>query len=196
MPVPELVARLRRRSSRSRSLREPSHLDRLVRALAEGERSAFPEAFRLLWPPLLRLCQRMLRNRSDAEDAAQQAMEKVLTRASEYDPEKPALPWALAIASWECRTIRTRQRRRREVPEPESSALDAELLDAEAPHVQRELEAAAVHAMGELSPGDREVLLATFWSEAAGVSGATLRKRRERALARLRRAFARLYGLD
>jgi RNA polymerase sigma-70 factor (ECF subfamily) len=54
---------------------------------------------------------------------------------------------------------------------------------------------AARHALGELSPQDRETLVATFWEEATNVTGATLRKRRERALTRLRDAFKRLYGI-
>jgi len=41
---------------------------------------------------------------------------------------------------------------------------------------------------------DRETLTATFWEEAATTSGATLRKRRERALDRLRESFRKLYG--
>ena len=56
--------------------------------------------------------------------------------------------------------------------------------------------ATAIAALGELSEADRETLIATFWDEAASVSGATLRKRRERALDRLRKTFGRLYGLD
>jgi RNA polymerase sigma-70 factor (ECF subfamily) len=55
---------------------------------------------------------------------------------------------------------------------------------------------AAIAALGELSEADRETLIATFWDEAASVSGATLRKRRERALDRLKKTFRRLYGLD
>ena len=61
---------------------------------------------------------------------------------------------------------------------------------------QRELMQAAVAALGELSPEDQEALVATFWEEATNVTGATLRKRRERALKRLRDTFKRLYGLD
>lgn len=53
---------------------------------------------------------------------------------------------------------------------------------------------AALAAMNELSELDRETLLATFLDESATASGATLRKRRERALDRLRRAFRRIYG--
>ena len=61
---------------------------------------------------------------------------------------------------------------------------------------QRELMLAAIDALGELSEQDREALVATFWEEATNVTGATLRKRRERALTRLRDTFKRLYGLD
>lgn len=176
------------------TLNEQTDLDRLVQSLAEGDRSAFTPSFRLLWPPVLRLCQGMLRSDVDAEDAAQLAMEKILTRSSDYDPVRPALPWALAIASWECRTIRRRHLRRREQSEQANeTATDS---DAEALHVQRELVNAAMDAMGTLSPTDRETLIATFWEEAASARGPTLRKRRERALARLRGAFRRLYGLD
>ena len=61
---------------------------------------------------------------------------------------------------------------------------------------RQQLLTAAVEALGDLSVEDREVLLATFWEEVASVSGATLRKRRERALKRLRDTFKRIYGLD
>ncbi|HWA70704.1 MAG TPA: sigma-70 family RNA polymerase sigma factor [Polyangiaceae bacterium] len=173
---------------------EQVELDQLVQRLAEGDRSAFTAAFRLLWPPVLRLCRGMLRNDVDAEDAAQQAMEKILTRSSDYDPARAALPWALAIASWECRTIRRKHARRREQPEPIREGTSE--TDQEELHIQRELVDAAVNAMGTLSETDRETLVATFWEEAASVQGPTLRKRRERAVTRLRAAFRRLYGLD
>jgi RNA polymerase sigma-70 factor (ECF subfamily) len=64
--------------------------------------------------------------------------------------------------------------------------------------VRAELSRAASAALETLSEQDREVLVATFWDEAsiAGVTPATLRKRRERALDRMRVAFRRLYGLD
>lgn len=170
-----------------------TELDSLVRRLAEGDRAVFSAVFRTLWPPVLRLCVGMLKSEADAADAAQQALEKVLTRAAEYDPSRPALPWALGIATWECRTFLRRRQRRRELPEellPEAGA------GSEAELAERQLMQAAVDALDELAPGDREALIATFWEQAASVTGATLRKRRERALKRLRDAFRRLYGLD
>jgi RNA polymerase sigma-70 factor (ECF subfamily) len=170
-----------------------SGLDGLVAKLADGDRAAFAPMFRLLWPPALRLCRSMLKNDADAADAAQQAMEKILERASGYDRTRAALPWAMAITAWECRTIIRKRSRRREVgsdlaPETAAEGADVELE-------QRQLLQSALDALGELSQADRETLLATFNDEAASVTGATFRKRRERALKRLRSAFRSIYGL-
>jgi RNA polymerase sigma-70 factor (ECF subfamily) len=103
------------------------------------------------------------------------------------------MPWAMAIAGWECRTLARRRSRRRETEDPGN---DPAGEHPEAEFVQRDLTAAALVALGELSAADRETLIATFWDQAASASGATLRKRRERALERLRTIFRRLYGLD
>jgi len=169
-------------------------LDALVVRLADGDRSAFTPVFEILWSPTLRLCMSMLKHEPDAADAAQQAMEKIFARASDYDRARPAMPWALAIAAWECRTIARKRHRRREASK--DTAADPSFDGAEDELVQRDLTRAALEALGQLSESDRETLVATFWDEAASVSGATLRKRRERALDRLRGAFRRLYGLD
>lgn len=169
------------------------HLDALMARLSDGDRSVFARVFELLWSPLHRLCIALLKNDSDADDAAQEAMQKIFERASDYDRARPAMPWAMAIAGWECRTLARRRVRRREGGE--GDAAERAGAHAEEELVQRNLTAAAVTALGELSEADRETLLATFWDEAAPVSGATLRKRRERAIDRLRSKFRRLYGL-
>jgi RNA polymerase sigma-70 factor (ECF subfamily) len=169
-------------------------LDTLMARLADGDRSAFSEVFKRLWAPVERLCLNLLRNEADAADAAQQALAKIFERASDYDRGRPALPWALAIAAWECRTLRRRLLRRREVSDEVVTEPHAESVQDQI--VQRDLAQAALAAMGELSENDREALIATFWDESAAVSGATLRKRRERALARLREAWRKLYGSD
>ncbi|WP_394832936.1 sigma-70 family RNA polymerase sigma factor [Pendulispora rubella] len=168
-------------------------LDALMARLADGDRSAFSSVFKHLWGPVLRFCTSMLKNEADAADAAQQAMQKILERASDYDPHRRAMTWAFAIAAWECRTLQRRHFRRKEVPDVEPEVAGAH---AEEAFVQRDLEQAAVAALGELSDMDRDALAATFWDEAPAVGGSTLRKRRERALDRLRGAFRRLYGLD
>ena len=67
--------------------------------------------------------------------------------------------------------------------------------DAEASLMARELQDAAVALLGDLSESDRETLRSTFWDEVGGGDPGT-RKRRQRALARLRDAFRRTYGLS
>jgi len=168
-------------------------LDVLMARLAAGDRSAFTGVFEALHGPIARLSRSLLRSEADAADAAQEALCKILQRASEYDRSRPALPWALAIAAWECRTLAKKRMRRREadVPVPEGGGAhpEDEILE-------RDLVTAAKRALGELSEEDQEALVSTFEGEAASVTGATLRKRRERALGRLRLAWRRLYGLD
>ena len=172
---------------------EPSELDVLMGKLADGDRSTFSPLFRALWPPALKVCQRMLHAEADAADAAQAAMMKILERAGEYDKQRPALPWALGIAAWECRTLIKRRHRQNETAEePQLSDGGATAGEVE----QKLLVSAAMHAMGTLSQADQETLTATYWDTAASVGGATFRKRRERALTRLRDTFRRLYGID
>lgn len=175
---------------------EPTDLNALMARLAEGDRAAFTPVFRALWPRVQRLCSRLVHSEADAEDAAQQAMEKILSRASEYDPKRAALPWALGIAGWECRTLRKRQARRRELSdEAAPEALDTR-PGADDALAERDLVQATMEALGTLSASDQETLLATYFDHATSASGATLRKRRERALDRLRLAFRRLYAVD
>ena len=173
---------------------ERAEIDGLMARLAEGDRSVFANVFHLLWPRIERLCRRLLDNDADAADAAQEALHKVFERAADYDVSRPAMPWALAIVGWECRTLARKRTRRRETSDdnqPEPSA-----ADDEEQIVQRDLVDAAMHALGQLSDTDREALIATYWDTAAPVTGATFRKRRERALERLRRSFRRIYGID
>jgi RNA polymerase sigma-70 factor (ECF subfamily) len=172
----------------------PNELDTLLAKLSSGDRAAFARVFELLWPPVLKFCEGVLKNNADAADAAQEAMYKILERASDYDKARPAMPWALAIAGWECRTIMRKHTRRRESNDPIDDVMAID--NPQEQLISRKLTAAAHTALGTLSESDQEVLIATFWDKAASVSGATLRKRRERALDRLRKAFRRLYGLD
>jgi RNA polymerase sigma-70 factor (ECF subfamily) len=169
-------------------------LDSLMTRLADGDRAAFPGVFRELWPKVLGLCASLLRHGPDAEDAAQQAMEKILIRASDYDRERPALPWALAIAAWECRTLARRRQRRREV-DSDISVEDESTASIEEQFIHRELHQAARAALGELSEADRAALVAAYWEESRS-GAAAARKRRQRALERLRAAFRRLYESD
>jgi RNA polymerase sigma-70 factor (ECF subfamily) len=195
-----------------------AEIDVWMARLAAGEREAFTHVFEALWPRVFGLCRATLGHDADAADAAQQAMMKLMERAADYDPSRPALPWALAIAAWECRSALRRRTRSREVASSEpheasrsadeasahasrelASVTSSRTFDASDPEselVRRDLVRRALDAMNELSDGDRATLAATFFDEPTEVAGATLRKRRERAIDRLRAAMRRLYGLD
>jgi RNA polymerase sigma-70 factor (ECF subfamily) len=172
----------------------PDSLDALFARLADGDRSAFTPLFQRLWEPTLKLCTRLMGSDADGADAAQTAMVRVLERANEYDKARPALPWALGIASWECRTLQTKQTRQRTTPAEAAPESDGGAAVEE--QERRLLLEAAMTAMGTLSPSDQETLLATYWERVTPATGATLRQRRARALTRLKDAFRRLYGLD
>lgn len=177
----------------SGAMPEFSDLDQLLKALSEGNREVFTRVFELLWDPILRLCVRLM-GEQEGEDAAQTSMLSILERANEYDWHRPALPWALAIATWQCRTQLKKTERLRETTDERPNESDGGAAAEE--QEQRVLLNAAMEAMGTLSEADQQTLIATYWETASSVSGATLRKRRARALGRLRDAFRRLYGLD
>lgn len=123
---------------------------------------------------------------------------KLFAQAADYDADRSVLPWALAIAGWECRTIRRRTQRRRECGLDDANGDPADgAASAEDRLVHAAMLAEAEHALSFLSEADRQTLAWAF-SEARPherpVSGATFRKRRQRALGRLREVWRSLYG--
>jgi RNA polymerase sigma-70 factor (ECF subfamily) len=170
-----------------------AELCRLMARLADGERAVFGEVFARLWPQLRAFAVRLLGD-ADGEDAAQAALLRVFSRASEYDPSRDALAWALGIAAWECRTLRRKRQRRREEPEPaEGLALADAGPTPEETAVDRDLLAAAAEVLGTLRPMDAETLAALAGGRRPAL-GATFRKRLARALARFRVAWRTKHG--
>lgn len=157
--------------------------------LADGDREAFDPVYRLAWPQVRALCRRLLQDHPDAEDLAQQALLSVFERCGEYDVSVgPALPWILGIAGWSVRSHRRRQQRRRETAVPE----DLRGVDLEERLIDADLERAVHAVIGTLSPLDRETLAAALSDRP---SGATFRKRLQRALDRLMLQLGRTHGL-
>ena len=162
----------------------------LLQRLADGDRTAFRPAFAMLWPQLRSFAVRFA-GEDDGEDAAQAAILKVFSHASEYDGERDAVAWAIGIAAWECRTLRKRRERRRETSAlaPAPAAADPSPEDAA---IERDLRRAAESVLGMLRPIDIETIAAAAAGRRA--EGATFRKRLERALARFRLAWRARHG--
>jgi RNA polymerase sigma factor (sigma-70 family) len=174
-----------------------AQLDRQMALLADGDRSTIEPLFRALWPLVHSYCQRALGRCADADDAAQQAMMKVFAEAGRYDRTRRALPWVITLAVWECRSARRRRQRARTVSIDAAENAQSPAVSPEEAVVERDLLDGALAAFEQLPASDRDVLRFTFEQEIEAplsVSGATLRKRRQRALDRLRDAWRKLYG--
>jgi DNA-directed RNA polymerase specialized sigma24 family protein len=171
-----------------------AELHRQMARLADGDRSAFPFVFKVLWPVLRGFVLRQLPS-SDAEDVAQEALLNVFAHASDFDADRDALTWALGIAAFEVRTARKRVARRREAL---GEALQPAIASAstEQEIISRNLEAAALEVLGTLRPSDIETLRCMASGRSPSVPGATFRKRIERALRRLKLAWRTKHGAD
>ncbi len=167
-------------------------LNALVRRFADGDRLAFQPLFDGLWPVLVAFTDRALGSPADGEDAAQQAILKVFSRIVDYDRTRDGVSWALTMAAFEVMTVRKQRQRRREAgtvpldvqdvaPSQEDEVMRAQLLTA-----LRE-------AIGELAPRDREAL-ASILGDGEREGGETARKRRTRAITRLRDVWRRVHG--
>jgi RNA polymerase sigma-70 factor (ECF subfamily) len=163
----------------------------LVR-FADGDRFAIDALVAQLWPVLLDFARRGLSHEQDAEDIAQNVFVRLCTRITEFDRQRDGLSWAFGIASYEVLSQRRRRARRREVADGTLQALPDDASRADDAMVRAELFHALEHALGKLTPEERELLNGAMTN--ADVHGATLRKRRQRALDRLRLAWRSLYG--
>jgi RNA polymerase sigma-70 factor, ECF subfamily len=162
--------------------------------LADGERSAMNVLVNDLWPVVLTFAERGLRHEQDAEDVAQEVFLRICSRISDFDPRRDGLSWAFGIASYEIMTQRRRRNRRKELSVARELDAHVDLSDSqEEVAIRSELVEAMAQAVGELSDEDKRTLGLDV-ATAADLPAATLRKRRQRALDRLRLAWRRLYG--
>ncbi len=159
-----------------------------MKQLRDGDRSAFTPLYEALRPLVYAYAQKSV-GPTDADDVTQVALIKVFEQASEYNDAHPVMAWALAITAWECRTVLKKRARRREdfAPPPAST----EASHPEADLIERLLFAKAEEVAAGLSAKDRQTLEAVLSGTG---SGPTFRKRKQRALFRLKEAWRSLYG--
>jgi len=163
--------------------------------LSDGDRTAVPQLVDALWPVVVALAQRSVGHDADAEDIAQEVFFRICSRISDFDRSRDGLSWAFGIACYEIMTHRRRIRRRRELND------ESRLPDVVHPApsqeelvLERELTGVFENALGALTESDRRSLglLGSFGVEPA--PAATLRKRKQRALGRLRGLWKHMYG--
>lgn len=84
----------------------------LVRQCVAGDQSAMIALVERFRGQVFGLCYRMLGQRQDAEDAAQETFVRVLKNLHRWDPARDFEPWLLAIAGNRCRTALASRKRR------------------------------------------------------------------------------------
>lgn len=169
---------------------ERAHLHAAMVRFADGDRAAFRDVFDGLWPICLALATRSLAQRADAEDVAQRAILKVFDRIVDLDRTRDGVAWAMTITAFEVLTMRKQRARRRE------EAVDQDREDERPPAheqlIEHELVVQVRAVIGEMSDRDREALDAMLSGRKP--HGETERKRRFRAIERLRAAWRKAHG--
>ena len=147
-------------------------------------------------PRVRRLAHYLLDDPQDAEDAAQEALAKVLTRIQQFRGESRFATWLHSLVANTCRDLSERQRRRRHQP----LEVVAEMAGGQGPHdlaVQREQRAELAEQLGSLSGVQRHVMvmkdvLALSYEEIAerlNMPVGTVKCHAHRGRARMRRAL-------
>ena len=166
----------------------------LVR-LAYGDREATTPLVTLLWPVRCAFASRAVGNADDAQDIAQETLIKIAARVSDFDVTRDGLSWAFAIALFEVKSHRKRVTRRNEVTDP---AVLEQVTDGRSSSEQllldEDLEQALGQAIAQLDDNDRRLLGTPGVTTAGAASLPALRKRRQRAVDRLKAAWRELYG--
>jgi len=130
-------------------------LKTLVRQCLAGDQRSMLALVERFQGQVFGLCFRMLGQRQDAEDAAQETFVRVLKNLHRWDPTRDFQPWLLTIAGNRCRTALATRRRR------PAGELNEELVaDNEPDHDAGRQLAEEVHlALGHLRPEYRQAFL-------------------------------------
>lgn len=143
----------------------------LVARALEGSEEAYADLLRLYERPVFTLVLRMVRDRSAAEDLAQEAFLKAFDRLATYDPERKFSSWLFKIAH----NTAIDRLRRREVDtvyldepvgeEPDGPLRAVEDTGVETPEAAAErsdLSRAFTRVVGRLRPEYRQVVLLRY----------------------------------
>jgi RNA polymerase sigma-70 factor (ECF subfamily) len=141
--------------------------DRLLVAQARaGDQQAFGELVQMHQHAVYNLAYRMLGERGEAEDAAQETFLRAYSHLDRYDAERPFRTWLLSIASNHC-IDRLRKRRlvwlSIEEPLPPHPALSSDEVEPEDAVISNERGAAIQRMLAELSPEYRAAVVLRYW---------------------------------
>jgi len=136
--------------------------EELVRAAQGGDPSARDGLVDRFYPPVFALAVRMLGDRWEARDAAQETFLNAFAHLDTFLPERPFAPWIFAIAA---NRVRDRHRKRR--PAEISPADEASLAVSLPPEIPAETEEdlARVRAAVDALPFDFKIVVALHFQQ-------------------------------
>jgi len=136
-----------------------------VRAAIDGDQDAFAELVYTYQDSVYNLCYRMLYERTEAEDAAQEAFLRAYLNLQRYDPSRSFKTWLLTIASNHC-IDRLRRRRLQwlsiDDPLPNLS-LSSDEPEPEDATILSEQSKALQDLLNELNPEYRAAVVLRYW---------------------------------
>ena len=137
-----------------------------VQRTLAGDPQAFGELVQLYERDAFNLAYRMLNDRGEAEDAAQEAFLRAYAHLDRYDQSRPFKTWLLSITSNHCID---RLRRRRltwlslEEPLPPHPALTSDIPGPEEATLTNERNLLVQDLLDELSPEYRLAVVLRYW---------------------------------
>lgn len=175
-----------------------------VNAALDGNQDAFADIVYAYQDAVYNLCYRMLGERGEAEDAAQEAFLRAYLNLTRYDPARSFKTWLLSIASNYC-IDRLRRRRLQwmsldDEPVADRLALHSDDPEPEPATLTKEQSVAIQGMLNELSPDYRAVVVLRYWYDYSYAEIADIMDTTESAvksrLFRARQALADKLGSD
>lgn len=137
-----------------------------VQAAMEGDQDAFAELVYTYQDAVYNLCYRLLSERTEAEDASQEAFLRAYLNLQRYDPSRSFKTWLLTIASNHC--IDRLRRRRLKWLSIDDDLLPTLSLSSDEPEpedvsIMKEQSAALQAILDKLSPEYRAAVVLRYW---------------------------------
>lgn len=170
----------------------------LGRGCRQGNNAAWRELVNRFTPQVFRLACRMLRNRTEAEDATQEAFMRIYRSIDSFDPTRPLAPWVSRITYNVCLRRLERdpaKRTRSDDPQVLEQRVEARYSSPEQQAGARESTVVLDGLINAMSAQDRALVLMRYregmsdaeLAEATGMPVNTVKTRIFRARSWLRR---------
>ena len=124
-----------------------------------GDERAFREILNRYRQKILAICLRMMRNSTEAEEAAQDSFVKIYLHLKDFDPQRGFAPWAAGIAINECRDrLRRRARFKRRFREITDTDIDQTQVPVDISYEKKRQMESVENAVGDFPKSSKRYL--------------------------------------